>query len=237
MNKKVIVQILLNTRFDLNSEWGKLSLTKEWIDYRIDIFMKYTAVSLKNQSNQDFLAIIRYIDPSEKLVLDALSKYDLLPENIIFMKDSKANELINEYIKDTDIFYIVRLDSDDMYVPNFMERLNKVNYYDGLQCIICQDGYVYDVTSGILATWHYPSPTFYTFVYKTSSYLSGERYILECGHEGAIKLNHEILPGLNFIFLIHEKNISSRLDNRIDKIIIENEKEKEKLFMDLKIPK
>ncbi|MEW9080222.1 hypothetical protein [Terrisporobacter glycolicus] len=236
MNKKVIVQILLNTRFDINSQWGKISLTKEWIDYRIDIFMKYTAKSLINQSNQDFITIVRYWDSSEDLVLDALSKYKPLPNNILFKKDSEADEIINDYIKDSDIFYIVRIDSDDMYAPDFMGKLNEMNYYDGLQCIICQDGYVYDVLNDRLAMWHYFSPPFYTFVYKTLDYLSGERYVLEGGHCGAIKLNHEILSGLNFVFLVHEKNISSRFDNRPDKKIIESE-EKEIILKELMIPR
>ena len=237
MNKKVIVEILLNTRFNLDSEWGKLALSKEWIDYRIDIFMKYTALSLMNQSNQNFLTIVRYIGASEGLVLDAISKYKPLPENIVFVKESMANKIIENYVKDTDVFYIVRLDSDDMYVPNFIERLNEVEYYDNLQCIICQDGYVYDVLNNDLAIWHYPSPPFYTFVYNTSKYWKGERYKLEHGHEGAIKLKHEILPGLNFIFLVHDKNISSRFDNRINKIKIDDEREKETILRKICVPR
>lgn len=235
MNKKIIVQIALNTKFDINSEWGRISQTKEWIDYRIEIFMKYTAQSLMNQSNQDFITIVRYWDSSKDLVFEALSKYEKLPKNIRFEKDSQADRIIENYIKDSDIFYIVRIDSDDMYAPDFMEKLNKLNYYDELQCIICQDGYVYDISDDKLATWHYFSPPFYTLVYNTNKYLKGERYIIEGGHDGAIKLNYEVLPGLNFVFLVHKKNISSKFDNRVDKKIIENEEEKDTLLKNLRI--
>ncbi|MGL4876920.1 hypothetical protein, partial [Paraclostridium dentum] len=73
MKKKLIVTINFNT-MDLS----KNRLTKEWIDYRIDLFIKYTYFSLINQTYQDFLALIYYDINSQDLVLDALSKYPKL---------------------------------------------------------------------------------------------------------------------------------------------------------------
>ena len=66
MNKEIamIIDIPFNTPtnpfwpgFEHASEYDnsrKNSQTKKWIDYRIDIFMKYTALSLINQTFQNF---------------------------------------------------------------------------------------------------------------------------------------------------------------------------------------
>lgn len=242
MKKKIIIETILNTRFSVNSEveqfrkFAELGLQKEWIDYRIDLFMKYALVSLLNQTNQNFLSIVVYLDSTEQIVLDALKKYDSLPENVLFVNHKDLNKVKYDYIKDSDLYYEVRLDSDDMYAPDFIDKLYKSKYYEGLECIICQDGYVYDISNNILAKWHHISPTFYTLVYKTSQFLQWNRYNLIGGHEGAINLNNEILQGDNFIFLVHEKNISSTIENRDGKIIIDDGEEKEKILKELKVP-
>ncbi|EPZ62306.1 hypothetical protein H477_5632 [[Clostridium] sordellii ATCC 9714] len=87
-DKKVIFHIGFNTfEFDFvfkNKNIEPPRLTKEWIDYRMDVFMKHTYKSLINQTNQSFTAVVNYVKTSENLVFEALSKYPKLAENIIF---------------------------------------------------------------------------------------------------------------------------------------------------------
>lgn len=71
-------------RSEKNQLW-QVGLTKEWIEYRLRIFMKYTLQSLKKQTNQNFTALIKYASASEDLILKTLAKYEPLPDNIRFI--------------------------------------------------------------------------------------------------------------------------------------------------------
>lgn len=70
--KRIIVDILFNA-------WKRSSriYDRDWIENRMKIFMNYTLKSLKGQSNQNYIALVRYDRSTEKLIRQALSKYPL----------------------------------------------------------------------------------------------------------------------------------------------------------------
>lgn len=201
MEKKIIISIPFNTMYH---KLNPACLEKEWIDYRINIFMNYTATSLINQTNQSFICIVAYDENTKDLVFDALSKYPPLPSNIVFT--SNGHKIIRNYIEGGDYVYQIRLDSDNMYSPDFIEKIYSYPYHQGLQCILAQSGYVYDTTTENLATWYYVSPPFYALIYSIENYVNNFRYQLLSGHASAINLNYEVLPGRNFIVTVHGKN-------------------------------
>jgi hypothetical protein len=199
-NRKIIVDTAFNTFGFLEER-----LTKEWIEKRIDIFMKFTLQSLKNQSNQDFLSLIRYENSTEDYIRETLAKYPELPVNIKFIQDSYFESYLKNYAGDSPEIFITRIDSDNLYHKFYIQELRDYSPNESTQILISQDGYVYDCLKQRLAYWFHESTPFYTLIYKTENYLKGKRYKLT-SHSKAIKLRHEILPAGRFIVLIHSDN-------------------------------
>lgn len=103
---------------------------------------------------------------------------------------------------------LVRLDCDDMYHKNFIQKLHDYTPKKSAKALINQNGYIYDsIKKGIIKTYR-KSPPFYTLIYKVDDYINGKRYNMPGGHTYAIKLSHEILAGRNYVIVIHSKNTS-----------------------------
>lgn len=203
--------------------------SKAWIEKRIDIFMRFTLKSLKAQTNQNFLALIKYEDKTEEIVTNVLNKYPKLPNNIKFISKSKYENKVIEKIKGFKYLYLVRLDSDDMYHKSFIQQLYDYKHDISTEAIINQNGYIYDSIKKQMAKFPHKSPNYYTLVYKVDDYIEGKRYIIPGGHPNVIKLlNHEIIKKPNYIRLVHSVNDSStfRLANRKN-IIHDSNKAKE----------
>ncbi len=221
IDKKIIVRILLNA-------WKKDEriFNKDWINQRISIFMKYTMLSLKNQSDKNFTTYVLCHKDTKSIIDKELSNYNKLPENINFVTPKQYKQSLNEKIKNSNYIYLVRLDSDDMYNINFIEKLQNFKPKSNTQVLICQNGYVYDVNKNQIAKYWHRSPQFYTFIYKTSDFLKGKRYELKGGHYGAFDLNHEFIKGYNFINLVHSSNTlyDKNIKNKIRGEIIKDKK-------------
>jgi hypothetical protein len=228
--KKIIINIVFNmlrtVHHQPRPELHRV-LRKNWITYRMEIFMKYTLNSLLNQTNQDFIALVRYEDCTEQLIKDALDKYNPLPPNINFIKNSEIEQQILNNIHGEDYLYIVRIDSDDLYHKMFIQKLHNYNHDEKVKVLINQQGYIYDSINKRLATYSKESPPFYTLVYKTKDYIEGLRHPLP-KHKYAIKLPHQVLDGKNFIVNVHSKNTSSKF-NKVSGVLI-NSKEKQKIL-------
>ncbi|MCM1989300.1 glycosyltransferase family A protein [Oceanirhabdus seepicola] len=208
MKKIIYIVSTLNiAAFKQNSEER---FTKEWIEYRISIFMKYTLQSLKAQTNQEFIAVIQYHDRTENIVQEALRKYPKLPTNVKFLKKSNYKEHVRNTIMNYDYFYLTRLDSDDMYKRTHVQFLHDYNPKENTLVLINVNGYLYDTKLKQLLKFHHGSSNYYTFIYNTKKYLSGiynqAKYIPVNGHKGVINLPNEIIREKNFIRTIHSKN-------------------------------
>ncbi|WP_083238899.1 glycosyltransferase [Caloranaerobacter ferrireducens] len=201
--KRIIIGMSFNTQ-----PFKDKRFTEEWIKQRIAIFMNYTLQSLKAQTNQNFVALIKYHDKTKSIIENALSKYEPLPDNIQFVNQNEYESKIIEYIKGYDYLYLVRLDCDDMYHKTFIQQLFDYRPRLNTQVLINQKGYVYDSILKGLAKTEIKSPPFYTLIYKVSDYLDGKRYKMPGGHTYAIKLPHEILKKRNFIIVVHSNNTS-----------------------------
>ncbi len=208
MRKKIIVDINLNT-------WAgkKERLEREWLDYRISIFMDYTLKSLKAQSEQDFLALVRYDPASGEILNNILLNHKPLPENILFVTNTQFHEKIVESIRDYDYLYHTFLASDDMFHIEYFKYLKNYNPCSGTLILIPQYGYVYNSISNILGRFFFYAPSFCTIVYKTSEYLKGKRYVLEGGWTGALKLPYEIIKMPAWINHIHGCNSALSMAN------------------------
>ncbi|WP_409273372.1 glycosyltransferase family A protein [Neobacillus sp. SCS-31] len=211
-NKQIIISIKFNSW--ANSSTSEERLGKEWINYRMSVFMKYTLNSLKNQTNQNFIALIQYDPQSEETIKDELKAYKKLPNNIRFVKSSEYSNTLKQLCSGFEHLYIVRLDSDDMYHKTFIDQLYKYNPKKETEVLLCQNGYIYDSTKHQITTTYRKSPPFCALVYKTEDFLNGKIIVTKNGHTGLIDLKHEILPGRNFVIVVHSKNVLTKFNVR-----------------------
>src|SRR5699024_3493924 len=103
-----------------------------------------------------------------------------------------------------------------MFSKDFIENLYQIEYYEGLECILCQNGYIYDAENNELATMFHGSPSFYALVYTVDDFLVGFKHNTEPDHWGAIKLVHEKIKSPSYLIIVHEKNLSNNF-----KVILE----------------
>lgn len=242
LNKKIIIDIPFNISFANHFEEGcyiqnvfdghfALTQTKEWIDYRIDIFMNYTAKSLIAQTNQDFLCFVRYSPNTEALVLDAISRYPKLPPNIMFT--TQADRLREEVMKNHDYLYHVIIDSDNMYEAHFIDQVHNYPYEEGLECLLCHEGYIYDVQNNRIAEINHYSPSFYVYIYNKEDYAKyfKERLFEPHGH-AELHVNKPI-EGRSYVIVTHESNLDNHFDFIVgwlgDGTCLEGEKKEEVL--------
>ncbi|AKL95220.1 putative rhamnosyl transferase [Clostridium aceticum] len=216
---KIIVGI------EFNSRANGISRTKDWIDYRMDIFNKFTLQSLKKQTNQDFLVLVRYAEKTTDLIKGALSHYPTLPNNIRFIENEKYESIIEKSIKGYEFLYLVRLDCDDVYHKTFINQLHEYKPKKNTRALINQKGYVYDSVNHRLGNWYYVSPPFYTLIYKVKDYLAGERVPIPKGHCTVIKNPHEIIHKKNYAVIVHGNNTLNAFNNHRTGKIITNKKE------------
>ncbi len=205
-DKLIFIPIYLNTH---NWEsYKKEKFTKDWIEYRINIFMNYTFKSLVAQTNQKFIACLIYDDKTDNLVKTALSNYRQFPENIKALKRSKSNVFRKGLLQDYNLLYLVRLDSDDLYNIHHIQYLQNYHPKDKTMVLISQQGYIYDSVNNSLVRCFYNSPPFYTLIYNSKDYLTGKRHKITGGHSGVINLNHEIIKS-EYIWNCHQMNTAS----------------------------
>lgn len=218
LNRKIIVSSNFNAW--KAKEALESRLTKEWIENRIKVFMSHTLQSLKIQISQDFLALIIYDELSHGILQEILAQYDELPVNVHFVTTKKYDEMLRNYIDESDHFFLIRIDSDDMYHNSYIQQLQEYRPQESTIALINQDGYIYDSIQHRLAYWSHPSPPFYTLIYKTQEYLTGKRYKLPGGHSKIIQFDHEILKSGNFVVVVHSNNISTHFNKSQRKEII-----------------
>lgn len=199
--KRIIVDILFNA-------WKRSSriYDRDWIENRMKIFMNYTLKSLKGQSNQNYIALVRYDRSTEKLIRQALSKYPPLPPNIKFIDANSYNREIINSAKGYDHLYIVRLDSDDLYSKSYIQKLHDYNPKPRTQVLISRSGYIYDSVNHRIAKYFHKSPPYHALVYRVQDFINGKRHRLPKGHWSALELTHELLDGANFISHVHSQN-------------------------------
>jgi len=217
MEKRILMSTILNAM-----PLVKERLDRDWIEYRLDIYMNYTLQCLKQQTNQNFCALVNYDNSSEDIIKEALSKYEKLPDNVVFVKDKEYEKQIKNHVEDSPNFLLVRLDSDNLYHKSHIQQLHDYQHGKYTIVLLNQAGYIWDVVNKKMACWYHFSPPFYTLIYNTRDYLKGLRYKLPGGHRGAVNLCHEILPPGKFLVLIHKSNIMSGFNSSMRKEMIED---------------
>lgn len=183
---------------------GPIGYTQEWISTRLKIFMEYTRKSLECQTNQDFLAIYHVAPCSEDIVRKELSKYEKLPDNIVFTTDKY--KIIRNYLVGADRVYCSVLHSDDMYRRDFVQYLHDYIPSKDVHLLIHKRGYAYNMNTGILEYYKSSAPNFYTQIFEVKDYLGYVMYYGEVHHAYQGVFTHDANMQPMYMLGVHDKN-------------------------------
>lgn len=197
-----------------------------WLKHRLKVFMNYTLKGFQNQTNQDFYYFINYDEYAKPYIIEELKKYPPLPSNVVFTEHYYSN--IEKVLPFYKTLYFVRIDSDDMYQKDFMQKLKDYKTKSGTKALIVENGYIYDVLTDELARWFYKSATpFYTLIYDCFDFSNGYRHDTH-GQSSVFKLYYEVIYGDTFIVIAHHQNTVTVFNCSFRKQMVEGE-EKEKI--------
>jgi hypothetical protein len=163
------------------------------------------------------------VPESELIIKKYLSKCENIPNNIIFTAVGDA--LISNLVSDSncDYVYKLRLDSDNMIHPSFVENLKLISPRKELQCIIGCKGYIYDIEMNRLAYWNHNSSAFNTYLYDSKNYNFNKNMPSTEPeyHMSAINLNHEFLysnssDGRSYLIVIHGSNLQNEFNELLN---------------------
>jgi hypothetical protein len=210
INKKIIVWTALNTSgFNIEREKDI-----NWLNKRIFLMNQYVIPCMENQTDQKFLWFIEIREDTFDFVKEHLkiknNNFKLIkrPINIdeTCMAFIRQKENIKKYV-DTEYFYDVRLNSDDLYKNNFIEILNNLKISKDIQAILPQYGYMWYLQNNKLCLRKQKSPPFTTLIYNTKEFLEGFFYYMPRGHEEIIRnLKCYLLENPLWCIIIHDTN-------------------------------
>lgn len=226
----IIIQTPLNTMgFSQERENDK-----KWLKNRIDIMMHFTIPSLINQSDQGFLHLIKCRGPVD-YIKECADTYGELPDNIQLVTTDHYKKIL---LGITDKrFYNVRLNSDDLYHRDFVKSLRECPVKENTQAVIAQNGYYYRMEEGFIEKKTFRSPPFYAIIYNTKEYKEGLRHRPKGGHCGVINLKHVLLPGRQWLYIVHPQCNKLLRGAEFPKIVKKNiiKRDKEKILKEFGI--
>lgn len=135
-----------------------------WLDYRLDIFQRYTLKSLVNQNDCVFRVWMTCLEESEDILMpkiEVAKKKNPLMAIVDFVFDEKVT--CGRLAKHNKPIYFLKLDSDDMYHRNTIKKTKEIlgpyaTTLDKLPIIMFCDGYVYDIRTKKMTTFMQWSP-------------------------------------------------------------------------------
>jgi hypothetical protein len=231
MNKIIIIQSPFNCAgFNKENE-----VNEEWIKNRLKVFIDYTLNSLKAQTNQWFTLLLRCRE--ETIPFIKKETEGLLPDNVIIVGKFEYEQKIKDLIKDYNYLYLVRVDSDDLWINTFIDTLHNYTPKPETELLLNQYGYNYDIVQDRMISFYHSSPQSYVLIYRVKEYLEGKRHILSGGHWAAHTKIHEVITGYNYMDTVHGQNTSSTFESFKGQRVEIKGKDKEEILAEFGIYK
>lgn len=132
----------------------------DWLDYRLEIFQRYTLPSLINQNDGIFRIWMICEKGSEDILMpkiEVAKKKNPMMGVVHFVFDEQA--VCDRLIDHTEPIYFLKLDSDDMYHKNTIRKTRKtLGPLNDISMLMFCDGYIYDIHSKKMTTFVQWSP-------------------------------------------------------------------------------
>lgn len=122
-----------------------------WLDYRLDIFQRYTLRSLVNQNDGIFRVWMTCLEESEDILMpkiEVAKKKNPMMAIVDFVFDEQV--ACNRLKDNKEPIYFLKLDSDDMYHRNTIKKTKQtlgpyIAILDDIPMLMFCDGYIYDI--------------------------------------------------------------------------------------------
>lgn len=113
-----------------------------------------------------------------------------------------------KYFIGADYVIMSRIDSDDMYHREFVDRIQKFGAFNG--AVVCKKGFIYNDSTDEMAEWiPKTNPPFHTIIFGTGVFFDAEKHIDYYNgyqsHEDAAKVfpNIAVMPDYSYCVLTH----------------------------------
>ena len=207
------ILILFNTKIP---ELGN-NTDSDWLDYRLEIFQRYTLCSLINQTDGIFRVWMRCLEESEDILMPKIEmakKKNPMMAIVDFVFDEQA--ACGQLTDNKDSIYFLKLDSDDMYHRNTIKKTKQIlNPYiailDDIPIVMFCDGYIYDIRTKKMATFTQWSPPNIAVKYAPGTFNceSFHKYCMGNLSKVRKRLNPIILNDRMVCCLNHDMNLHS----------------------------
>lgn len=185
----------------------------KWLDYRLDIFRRFTLRSLLNQDSGPFKIWMLCSPESEEILtpkIEALKERFptmALPDFIFDAKAACANLTPNP-----EPVYFLKIDSDDAYRSDTITRTTQlIGYRDGISLLMFCNGFIYNIKTRELSEFTRWSICSYAVFYPAQSfdYNSFQKYCLCNQTTVRDTFNPRLDMSQALCCLDHDKNLHS----------------------------
>lgn len=185
----------------------------DWLDYRLDIFQRYTLPSLTNQSDGVFRVWMSCEEGSEGILtpkIEATKRKNPMMAIVDFIFDEQT--ACDQLAGHREPIYFLKLDSDDMYKRNTISRTKQIlGPLCGTPMLMFCDGYIYDINTKKMAVFtQWSSPNIAVkYAPGTFNRESFHKYCMGNLSKVRTRLNPLILNDLMVCGLDHDMNLHS----------------------------
>ena len=149
---------------------------ESWLEKRVEFMMTHTALSLQNQTDQDFEWKIYSREKTYDFIYDKLIQYDMSKLKWDLIEFGDADDEIIRKNNPGDELILVRLNSDDLYHSSFINLIRQFIVKPGTEALVFQKGYMWYQKEKVIVERHFPSPPFYGLIYDYNEFKEGKRY-------------------------------------------------------------
>lgn len=132
----------------------------DWLDYRLELFRRYTLRSLLYQTDGSFRVWMTCLKQSESVLapkIEAMREKDPAMDVVDFVFDEAF--ACSRIERNPKPLYFLKLDSDDLYHRNTIMKTKEIlDPLDGVSMVMFCDGYIYDIRTKKMMTFTQWSP-------------------------------------------------------------------------------
>lgn len=188
-------------------------LLDTWVAKRYHFMFETALNSLISQTNPS--PILVEVAPQFRSIIDDLVKDRPLPALATLIEKVPGWRINPDVIqKNADMYYLTRLDSDDLYHNSVADEIKKTTVNSGVRTLLYQKGFVHQWKTSRIMPYYHSNPPFYTDIF-TKSEIFHNKGPKRRGHH--IRLgNAKILSPGKFVVVCHTKgNASSTFDKLV----------------------
>ena len=216
----------LVTRFNVPvNNWNKdksgiPTLDNQWMQHRLSLFTRYCLPTIAGQSEKNFTWIIYCSSDTLPHDLQRIEESVRLVPGTLVRRVSDPEQMLDDLrqeISSAPTSYIItsRVDNDDGLGKNYIKSIQEhFKEMDKLLLNPC-GGILYDIHEKVMTQMKSSFKNHYTSLVEKKKSAGNMLTVLGCAHDSPPEdLSIENIPGINWLKIIHERNLKSQLKGK-----------------------